>query len=129
VRRAGRVVSVWLTDVVALGALNAAKALGVEVPGRVSVFGFDDIAMAGWELFALTTVCQDLAAMAGAAARLLLERIADATVPLDDPDTWNDELSMAAPWGLRRGHRLGLARGHPARDRARESRCAHCAGG
>lgn len=76
-RRAAPTAVFCANDVIAVGALNAAKALGVAVPGQVSVFGFDDIAMAGWELFALTTVRQDLAEMAGAATRLLLERIAE----------------------------------------------------
>ena len=69
-------------DVIALGALNAARVLAVAVPEKLSVFGFDDIAMAGWEAFALTTVRQDLAEMAGSAVRLLLERIADPARPV-----------------------------------------------
>lgn len=62
-------------DVIALGALDAARARGVAVPGELSVVGFDDIAVAGWESFRLTTVHQPLAQMAAAAVRLLLERI------------------------------------------------------
>ena len=68
-------------DVLALGALNAARSIGVAVPETVSVFGFDDIAMADWELFGLSTVRQDLALMAAAAATLLVERIADPALP------------------------------------------------
>jgi LacI family transcriptional regulator len=64
-------------DVVAIGALNAARALGVAVPGELTVFGFDDIAMASWDVFALSTVRQDLAAMARTAASMLCDRIAD----------------------------------------------------
>ncbi|UGS38568.1 LacI family DNA-binding transcriptional regulator [Capillimicrobium parvum] len=64
-------------DVVAVGALNAARALGIPVPDRLTIVGFDDIAMAAWEVFRLTTVRQDLAAMSGAAIRLLLDRIDD----------------------------------------------------
>lgn len=68
-------------DVVALGALNAAKALGVNVPGDVSVIGFDDIEMAAWELVRLSTVRQDLEQMARTAALLLVARIADPERP------------------------------------------------
>lgn len=68
-----------LNDVMALGALNAAKALGLTVPGDVSVVGFDDIWMAGWETFKLTTVHQPLAEMARSSVDLLVER-------LDDPE-------------------------------------------
>jgi LacI family transcriptional regulator len=45
------------------------------VPGDVSVIGFDDVPMAAWEVFQLTTVRQPLAEMARTAARLLVERI------------------------------------------------------
>ena len=63
-------------DVVAFGALDAARRLGIRVPEELSIVGFDDIDMAGWEAFNLTTARQPLAEMARAAARLLLERIA-----------------------------------------------------
>ncbi|WP_203784469.1 LacI family DNA-binding transcriptional regulator [Paractinoplanes rishiriensis] len=62
-------------DVIAFGAIDAAKSLGLDVPGDVSVLGFDDVPMASWEVFQLTTVRQPLAEMARAAARLLVERI------------------------------------------------------
>jgi LacI family transcriptional regulator len=62
-------------DVVAFGVLDAAKALGLAVPGDVSVIGYDDIEMASWEVFGLTTVRQPLEPMAKSAARLLLERM------------------------------------------------------
>jgi len=62
-------------DVIAFGALDAARRAGVGVPSAVSVVGFDDIPMAAWEAFRLTTVGHDLRGMAVAAARLLVERI------------------------------------------------------
>jgi len=62
-------------DVLAFGALDAAKALGVRVPDEVSIVGFDDIPMAAWESFQLTTVNQPAAEMARTAARMLAERI------------------------------------------------------
>lgn len=63
-------------DVIAFGALDAARRLGIRVPEELSIVGFDDIDMAGWEAFNLTTARQPLADMARAAAKLLLERIA-----------------------------------------------------
>ena len=68
-------------DVVALGALNAARARGLELPRDLSVIGFDDIEMAGWELIRLTTVRQNMEHMARTAAGLLMERIADPERP------------------------------------------------
>ena len=62
-------------DVIAFGALDAARRVGVRVPVELSIVGFDDIDMAGWEGFNLTTVRQPLAEMGRAAAKLLIERI------------------------------------------------------
>ncbi|MGV9924575.1 LacI family DNA-binding transcriptional regulator [Nocardia rhamnosiphila] len=62
-------------DVVAIGALNAALARGVSIPEDIGIIGFDNIPMAEWEAFRLTTVGHDLDAMAAAAARLLVERL------------------------------------------------------
>jgi LacI family transcriptional regulator len=62
-------------DVIAFGALDAARRVGVRVPEELSIVGFDDIDMAGWEGFSLTTVRQPLAEMGAAAAHLLIERI------------------------------------------------------
>ena len=62
-------------DVVAFGAIDAARSLEVEIPRDLSILGFDDIPMAAWEVFALSTVRQPFADMARAAARMLAERI------------------------------------------------------
>lgn len=63
-------------DVIALGVLDAARGLRIDVPRQLTVVGFDDIAMAAWQVFNLSTVRQDLAAMAATTRGLLLERIA-----------------------------------------------------
>ncbi|HEU4974363.1 MAG TPA: LacI family DNA-binding transcriptional regulator [Baekduia sp.] len=62
-------------DVVAFGALDAAKRLGVRVPEDLSILGFDDIEMASWEVFSVTTIRQPLARMAKLAVRMLIERL------------------------------------------------------
>jgi LacI family transcriptional regulator, galactose operon repressor len=62
-------------DVVAFGALDAALSLAVRVPHDVSILGFDDIPMAAWEVFQLSTLRQPIGDMARAAARMLAERI------------------------------------------------------
>ena len=62
-------------DVLAVGGLNALHELGLRVPRDVSLVGFDDIALAAWETFGLTTIHCDLAAMARQATQLLLNRI------------------------------------------------------
>lgn len=76
-----------VNDVMAFGALNAAKALGVRVPEDVWVVGFDDIDMASWEAFDLTTVSQPITKMVREAVKLLLQRI-------DDPEREPEHLRL-----------------------------------
>ena len=64
-------------DVIAIGAMNAALHLGIRVPEDVTLIGFDDLPMASWEAFNLTTVRHDLDGMATAAAELLVSRLKD----------------------------------------------------
>lgn len=68
-------------DLVAIGALNQAARMGLSVPDDVAVVGFDDLDMAGWPTFQLTTVRSDLHVMATAAADLLVQRIGGDTGP------------------------------------------------
>ncbi|MEV0384917.1 LacI family DNA-binding transcriptional regulator [Nonomuraea sp. NPDC050643] len=53
------------TDVVAVGVLHAAHSLGVTVPDRLSVVGFDDILMAAHTVPALTTVRMPISEIVG----------------------------------------------------------------
>jgi LacI family transcriptional regulator len=62
------------SDHQALGVLEAASMAGVEVPGRLSVIGFDDIELARY--CNLTTVAQPLEASGTRGAELLLEALA-----------------------------------------------------
>ena len=70
-----------LGDLVAIGAMNQARRMGLAVPGDVAIAGFDDIAMAGWPCFDVTTARVDLNGMAVAAADLLIARIGGDTRP------------------------------------------------
>jgi LacI family transcriptional regulator len=65
-----------INDMVAVGALNAAARMGLRVPEDVTVFGFDDLAIAGWPAFRLSTVHVDLDGMARRAADLLVSLLA-----------------------------------------------------
>jgi DNA-binding LacI/PurR family transcriptional regulator len=62
-------------DQMALGLLRAFTELGVDVPGRVSVVGFDDIPEAEYFSPPLTTVRQDFAAVGRGSIEQLLRRI------------------------------------------------------
>jgi DNA-binding LacI/PurR family transcriptional regulator len=59
-------------DQMALGALSAATAAGLEVPGELSIVGFDDVPEAAFYHPPLTTVRQDLAEAGRRAVALLL---------------------------------------------------------
>lgn len=62
-------------DIVAFGALNAAAERGLDVPGDVSVIGFDDLPTANWTLIQLSTVTYDLDEMSRATARMMVARV------------------------------------------------------
>jgi len=62
-------------DDVAFGVLNAAVSLGIRVPDDLTVIGFDDVAMASWDLVSLTTVHCDLDALATEAVDMLLRML------------------------------------------------------
>lgn len=60
-------------DVMALAALDAARRSGVRVPDDVAVVGFDDIPMASWESYRLTTVRQPVRRMLQQAVDMIFD--------------------------------------------------------
>lgn len=68
-------------DATAIGALNAARSLGLSVPKNVSIVGFDDIEMAKWPMFNLTTVRNPIDASVGQIIDLLERRISSPLKP------------------------------------------------
>ncbi len=67
-------------DIMALGAIDAARDLHVKVPDELSIIGFDDIPAARWTAYNLTTVRQPVTTMIDISIRQLLERIASPEV-------------------------------------------------
>lgn len=63
------------SDMLALGAMQAADEAGIAIPERLSILGFDNITYAGLPKVQLTTFSQHSEALAKAAVHLLLERI------------------------------------------------------
>jgi DNA-binding LacI/PurR family transcriptional regulator len=61
------------TDVIAIGALHAACSMGLDVPGEISIVGFDDLPMAAYTTPTLTTVCMPIAEMAAAGVKAAVE--------------------------------------------------------
>ncbi|MEV6304675.1 LacI family DNA-binding transcriptional regulator [Actinoplanes sp. NPDC051861] len=64
-----------LSDVLAYGAVDALQELGVDVPGQVSVTGFDDLAESAWFRPRLTTVRQPIVTKGRIAADFLVSAI------------------------------------------------------
>lgn len=65
------------SDLQALGVYEAARTLGLSIPGDLSVVGYDDLELAKWVGPPLTTVRQPLFEMAERAARLVLSLRSD----------------------------------------------------
>ena len=61
------------SDMQAMGVLRAARRLGIEVPGQLSLIGYDNLPLSAWTDPPLTTVNQPLRDMAGTATRMLLD--------------------------------------------------------
>lgn len=68
------------SDMIALGAYEAAHRLGLRVPADLSIVGFDDLPLATWVQPNLTTVRQPLAEMATLATRMLFQLIDGGTL-------------------------------------------------
>jgi DNA-binding LacI/PurR family transcriptional regulator len=78
---AGRASALFaVTDILALGVLDAATDAGLTIPRDLSVVGFDDITAAATSTPPLTTVAHDLFGQGRAAARMALGLIAGESV-------------------------------------------------
>jgi LacI family transcriptional regulator len=78
-----------INDLLAIGALRAARDLNLNVPQDVSVFGYDDIPLAKYLVPRLSTASKDGERMGREATRLLLAR-------LQDPDRPRQEVRLPA---------------------------------
>jgi LacI family transcriptional regulator len=90
---------VCFNDLVAIGALNAARARGLRVPDDISITGWDDLPMASWELVQLTTVRQSMHEMARTAARLTVERVEGTAPPEPRHVLFDPELILRSTLG------------------------------
>jgi DNA-binding LacI/PurR family transcriptional regulator len=81
------------SDNMALGALEAARRLGVRVPDALSVIGYDDAPEARWSSPQLSTIRQPVAEMGAAALRMLLRVRGGADALVGDGHTPREELA------------------------------------
>ncbi|UUN26538.1 LacI family DNA-binding transcriptional regulator [Streptomyces sp. FIT100] len=72
---------VCASDMMALGAIRAARQRGLEVPDDISVVGFDDSPLIAFTDPPLTTIRKPVPAMGQAAVRTLLEEIGGTPAP------------------------------------------------
>ncbi len=82
------------TDWMALGALEAAHSLGMQVPQDLSIIGLDDIVVAAHVTPALTTIAISKQRLAQEAAKILLERIQHPDEPVPSPVLIEPELCL-----------------------------------
>ena len=71
---------VTMSDIIAIGALEAARELGLRVPQDISISGYDDIPPARWVTPRLTTVHQPIREKGELAVELLVELMKGNTV-------------------------------------------------
>jgi DNA-binding LacI/PurR family transcriptional regulator len=70
-----------VNDLMAFGTLDHLRAAGVRVPDEISIIGFDDVPMAGWLSYRLTTLRQDPERIAKEVVSVLDRRSAEPDSP------------------------------------------------
>jgi DNA-binding LacI/PurR family transcriptional regulator len=68
-------------DVLALGAVDACRERGIAIPGDLGVIGFDDIPIASWSAYDLTTIRQPIKQITAASVEMVVSAIEVSTQP------------------------------------------------
>ena len=109
------------SDLMAFGAIRAARARSLSVPGDVSVVGYDDSALVAFAGPPLTTIRQAVAGMSRAAVRMLLGEVAGTPAPREEylfrPELVVRSSTGAAPRKRRAGQGTGTGRAADGRRR------------
>lgn len=69
----------FANDILALGGFDAFDRLGIRIPEDVAIAGFDDIAMARWPRYSLTTFSQPVDAMVARTVELICAQLDPST--------------------------------------------------
>jgi DNA-binding LacI/PurR family transcriptional regulator len=92
---------VCANDLMAVGAIDCARAhYGLNVPGDLSIVGFDGVGPATWLAYQVTTIRQPVRRMTQAAVAMILERI-------NDPETTPEQRVFAGEMLPGNSARLG----------------------
>lgn len=94
-------------DQMALGVLRAFREAGIDVPGQVSVAGFDDVPEAGFFAPPLTTIRQDFATVGRRSIDLLLQQIGSGRLG-------HDRVVVPASLVVRASTSVPLSKGGPS---------------
>lgn len=86
-------------DHMAFAVLDELREMGVSVPEEVSVVGYDDVPMADWAAYRLTTVRQPVGRMVEATVETLLGQV-------EDPDRPAQRIEIEGPLVIRRSARI-----------------------
>jgi DNA-binding LacI/PurR family transcriptional regulator len=70
-------------DILAVGALDACKECGRSVPGDIGILGFNDIEMASWAAYDLSTIRQPIADIIVAAVEISIRIVSDQKIPVE----------------------------------------------
>ncbi|WP_419998169.1 LacI family DNA-binding transcriptional regulator [Streptomyces boninensis] len=93
---------VCASDMMALGAIRAARERGLQVPGGLSVVGYDDSPLIAFTDPPLTTVRQPVRAMGEAAVRALLDEMTSGSPAPNREFVFHPELVVRGSTGPRR---------------------------
>jgi LacI family transcriptional regulator len=80
-----------MTDLIAIGIIRKLRACGLKVGENVRIVGFDDIDMASWPEFSLSTINQPRMEIGNIAAQILIDRC-NGTLPASGKITLEPEL-------------------------------------
>lgn len=83
-------------DLIAIGALRAAVARGLSVPGDLAIVGYDDVAFAETSLVPLTSIRQPMYELGRQAAQLMLDEIRDGDAHRHERVVFQPELVVRA---------------------------------
>ncbi|MEP7172206.1 MAG: substrate-binding domain-containing protein [Aestuariivirga sp.] len=70
-------------DILGIGALDACKEKGRSVPGDIGILGFNDIAMASWAAYDLSTIRQPIGEIIIAAVKKSIQLVAKQNLPAE----------------------------------------------